>query len=733
MKKHVEMRKLIILFLFCSIMMSLSAQKTFEQKADSIIALMTLDEKVGQLNMVTGNWEATGPILRDSDDKVKLLKEGKIGSMLNIRGSKNTRDMQAHALSSRLGIPLLFGLDVIHGYHTVFPIPLAMSSSFDPEAIKLASRISARESVISGIHWTFSPMIDVSRDPRWGRVMEGPGEDTYWATIVAKAMTEGYQEPFNDGLELMACAKHFAAYGAAIGGRDYNTVDISLQTLHNVYLPPFKAAAESGIASFMCAFNEINGVPASGNKYLYDLLYNTWSYKGLVVSDWASIWEMVVHGYSKDREMAALQAIESGVTIDMESNCYSGQLKKLVENGKVSEQTLNNAVRKVLVQKYKLGLFDNPYKYCDPKKEANEMLTPANREAARDVARKSIILLKNENILPAKMPKKIAVIGAFADAKRDMDGNWTVATDKDVAVTLLEAVKKRFPKSEISFVKGFEIKETDKSGFDEAIAAAQKADLVLLTLGEQWGMSGEARSRGDIHLPGVQEELACKIYEANKNVVTLVMGGRPMIFNEVSEKSPAILYTWWLGSEAGNAMIDVICGEYNPSARVPMSFPKHLGQIPVYYNRKNSGRPSVDAEGNYSNRYIDIDYKPQYPFAYGLSYTSFDYKDITVSKDDNRISVKLTLTNTGDYDGKELVQIYVRKLWGESTRPIKELKACENVFLKKGESKVVELNIPYSRLQYYGQNGWEDGKGDYKIFVGRNAEEMIFDTDISLY
>ena len=726
------MKKTVFLFC-CMAFLSASGQKTFEEKADSIIALMTLDEKVGQLNMLTGNWEATGPVLRGSDDKVQLLKEGKIGSMLNIRGSENTQVMQSYALSSRLGIPLLFGLDVIHGYRTVFPIPLAMAASFDPEAIKLAAKVAARESVVSGIHWTFSPMLDVSRDPRWGRVMEGPGEDTYWATVVAKAMVEGYQQPFDDGLELMACAKHFAAYGAAIGGRDYNTVDISLQTLHNVYLPPFRAAAESGIASFMCAFNEINGVPASGDKYLYDLLYNTWNYKGLVVSDWASIWEMVVHGYSKDREMAALQAIEAGVTIDMESNCYSGYLAKLVQEGKVSEQTLNNAVKKVLVQKYKLGLFDNPYKYCVPEKEKTDILTEENRESARDVARKSIVMLKNEAILPVKMPSKIAVIGPFADSKRDMDGNWTVASKEDVAVTLLEALKTRFPQSNIAYVKACSITGTDKSGFEDAVEAARKADLVFLTLGESWGMSGEARSRGDINLPGVQEELACKIYEANKKTVTLLMGGRPMIFSQISEKAPAILYTWWLGTEAGNAMLDVICGDYNPSARVPMSFPKHLGQIPVYYNRKNSGRPPVDAEGNYSSRYIDIDYKPQYPFGYGLSYTSFKYEDIQTSTELDGIKVSFTLSNSGTYAGSELVQIYVRKKWGESTRPIKELKACENVFLKKGEKRIMEIFIPYSRLEYYGQKGWESGKGDYKIFMGKNAEEIFYDIDITYH
>jgi beta-glucosidase len=708
------------------------AQANYEAKADSLIAMMTLDEKVGQLNMLTGNWEATGPLLRGASNVEQLLKEGKIGSMLNIRGSKNTHDMQALAITSRLGIPLLFGLDVIHGYRTVFPVPLAIASSFEPEAVKLAARVAAREAVVSGIHWTFSPMLDVSRDPRWGRVMEGPGEDTYWATEVARAMTKGYQEPFDDGLALMACAKHFAAYGAAIGGRDYNTVDVSLQTLHNVYLPPFKAAAESGIASFMCAFNEINGVPASANTGLYHLLYNEWGYRGLVVSDWGSIGEMVVHGYSKDREMAAMQALNAGVTVDMESNCYADYLKKLVNEGKVSEAALNGEVRKVLVQKYRLGLFDNPFKYCTPEKEANELLTEANRSAAREVARKAIILLKNDGIVPARIPGKIALIGPLADAKRDMDGNWTVATATDVAVTLLEALKQRYPESEVVVAKGCAAEGMDKSGFREALEAARSADLVLLALGERWGMTGEARSRGDIHLPGVQEELATEIYKVNKNTVTLLMAGRPMIFTEISEKAPAIFYTWWLGSEAGNAMLDVITGSYNPSARVPMSFPKHVGQIPVYYNHKNSGRPPVDVAGNYSGRYIDIDHKPQYPFAYGLSYATFEYEDISVAVEKDSVFVKFVLTNTGKVDGSELVQIYTRKLWGESTRPVKELKAFKNVFLQKGEKRHIELSIPFSSLHYYGQNGWDNGQGDYRIFMGKNAEELFFDATFTV-
>jgi beta-glucosidase len=502
---------------------------------------------------------------------------------------------------------------------------------------------------------------------------------------------------------------------------------VSLQSLHNVYLPPFKAAAESGAASFMCAFNELNGVPASAHPYLYDQLFNAWGYKGLVVSDWGSIGEMVAHGYSRNRKMAAQQALRAGVTIDMESSCYSDFLKQLVDEGELPEAMLNNAVRKVLVQKFQLGLFDNPYKYCVPNKEASEMLTAEHRRAARDVARKSIILLKNDGILPQKMPARIALIGALGNAKRDLDGSWTVATTSDTAVTLLSALRQRYPASTVAYVQGCALTGSDTSGFAPALAAARQADLVLLAVGEQWGMSGEARSRGDIHLPGVQEALATKIYQANSNTVTLLMAGRPMIFTEISKQAPAILYAWWLGSEAGNALLDVICGDHNPSARVPMSFPKHLGQIPVFYNRKNSGRPPVDAAGNYSNRYIDIDHKPQYPFGYGLSYTSFRYHNVSATPHNDGITLSLTLTNTGTADGHELVQVYVRKLWGESTRPVKELKAVENVFLKHGEQRTLSLLIPRSRLRYYGQSGWEDGSGDYSIFLGRNADEVVFE------
>ncbi|GHU68316.1 hypothetical protein FACS189413_04900 [Bacteroidia bacterium] len=712
--------------------------KTIEEKADSVLALMTLDEKIGQLNQLSGNWQ-TGPILRGDQNKIELLKTGQIGSMLNIKGSKNTREIQELAMQSRLKIPLLFGLDVIHGYRTVFPIPLAQASSFDRAAIETAARVSARESVVSGVHWTFSPMLDVSRDPRWGRVMEGPGEDTFWATEVARTMVHGYQNPFSDGLELMACAKHFAAYAAAIGGRDYNTVDMSLQTLQNVILPPFKAASDEKIASFMCSFNDINGVPASANTFLYNTLYNEWGFDGLVVSDWGSIGEMVAHGYSNDRKTAAAQAINAGVTIDMESRCYPDFLKQLVEENTVSEETVNREVKRVLVQKFKLGLFDDPYKYCVPEKENAEILSEENRAEALDVARKSIILLKNDPealhipTLPiATLPDKIALIGPLADSKADMDGNWTVAFESNVAVTLLDALKKRYPNATITYSKGCELKGDDRSQFEEAIHAAQNADLVILALGEQFGMSGEARSRGDIHLPGVQEELACKIYETNPHSITVLMAGRPLIFNEIAAKAPAILYAWYLGSESGNAILDLIEGKHNPSARVPMSFPKHIGQIPVYYNRHNTGRPPVDQEGNYSSRYIDIDYKPQYPFGYGLSYTAFQYENIRIRNEKDSVFVDVTLKNTGNYDGKELVQVYLRKLWGESTRPIKELKAVENVFLKKGESRKITLSVPYENLKYYGQTGWQNGAGDYKIYLGTNAENLFFEQNLKI-
>lgn len=728
-KRHILTGLLCLGHLYC---MAVSNQeRKWKQRTDSLIAVMTVDEKVGQLNMLTGNWEATGPVLQDVN-KEEQLRSGRIGAMLNVKGSHNTRTLQQLALQSRLRIPILFGQDVIHGYKTIFPIPLAQAASFDSEAMESAARVAARESAVSGIHWLFSPMLDVSRDPRWGRVMEGPGEDPYLAQQMARALIKGYQTPFADGLHEVACAKHFAAYSGAIGGRDYNTVDISMQTLHNLYLPPFRTAVDDGVGTIMCSFNELNGVPCSANKYLYDLLYNDWKFDGLVVSDWGSIREMVVHGYSKDRKEAARQAINAGVTIDMESYCYSEYLAELVNEGAVSMRTLDNAVRRVLMLKFRLGLFDDPFRYCDEERERKEVFSEANKATAREVARKSIILLKNENqLLPVNhIPRKIALIGPLANSKRDMDGNWVMLSNDPQAITLYEALSKRYPKSEIRCIKGCEITGEDQSGFSVAEKAAREADLVILALGESWDMSGEARSRGDISLPGVQEELACRIYETNRNTVTILMAGRPMIFERIAERAPAILWCWWLGTEAGNAMTDVLTGTYNPSARVPMSFPRHLGQLPVYYNHKNSGRPPLDVEGNYSGRYLDIDYKPRYSFGYGLSYTTFAHEDIQIKQLPDSMKISFTLTNKGNFDGSELVQVYVHKLWGETTRPVKELKAFRQVFLKKGESREVELFIPYSQFRYYGADGWQQGDGEYLVMIGRNASDCFFERKI---
>lgn len=708
-------------------------EREWRRRTDSLLGKMTLREKIGQLNMLSGNWAATGPVLQDTDQEA-LLREGRQGAMLNITGCRNTHMLQQTALSSRLGIPLLFGQDVIHGYKTIFPVPLAQAASFDPEAVEAAARVAARETAVSGIQWVFSPMLDVARDPRWGRVMEGPGEDPHVASEMARAMIRGYGRPFADGLEVMACAKHFAAYGGAIGGRDYNTVDVSMQTLHNFYLPPFRAAAEAGAGSFMCSFNEINGVPASADKYLYDLLYGEWGFDGIVVSDWGSIREMVVHGYSRDRKQAAEQAINAGVTIDMESRCYTEYLEELVAEGAVSEATVDNAVRRVLMRKFRMGLFDDPFRYCDdPVRERREVLSEANLEVSRDMARKSIVLLRNEGgLLPlTAAPRTIAVVGPLADSKRDMDGNWVMSSLEPRAVTLLEALRERYPQAVIRCERGCGVTGDDRSGFTAAERAARGADLVVLALGETWNMSGEARSRGDISLPGVQEELAMRIYAANPRSVTLLMGGRPMIFEQIAAHAPAVLCCWWLGSEAGRAMTDVLTGDYNPSARLPMTFPSHLGQIPVYYNHKNSGRPANDG-GGYSGRYLDIDYKPRYPFGYGLSYTTFRYDDVRAETSGDGIRVRLRLTNTGSREGRELVQVYVRKLWGETTRPVRELKAFRQVALAPGESREVVLDIPRSELRYYGADGWQSGAGDYRVIVGRDAADTRAEVPLTL-
>ncbi|MDZ4331569.1 MAG: glycoside hydrolase family 3 N-terminal domain-containing protein, partial [Flavobacterium sp.] len=578
-----------ILLLVCFI--GFSQQKTIDQKVNTLLKQMTLEEKIGQLNQYTGNNQATGPITINPNKEAEI-KKGLIGSMLNVLGTKYTRQYQELAMQSRLKIPLLFGQDVVHGYKTTFPLPLAEAASWDLEAMELSARIAAVEASASGIHWTFAPMVDISRDPRWGRVMEGAGEDTYLGSRIAYARVKGFQGNFGDVNSVMACVKHFAAYGAAVGGRDYNSVDMSERMLWETYLPPFKAALDAGAATFMNSFNDINGIPATANKYLQrDILKGKWNFQGFVVSDWGSIGEMVNHGFSKDNKEAALQAITAGSDMDMESNAYRYHLAELVKENKVPIALIDDAVKRILRKKFELGLFDNPYKYSNPEREQTALNNPEHRKAARDIAAKSIVLLKNEkNILPlSKDTKTIAFIGPLVKEHKQNMGFWAVELpeldyDKQV-VSQWEGVQNKVGNStKLLYAKGCEIEGDNKDGFAEAIAVANQADVVILSIGERADMSGEAKSRSNIHLPGVQEELVKAIQATGKPVVVLINAGRPLVFNWTADNVPAIAYTWWLGSEAGNAIADVLFGDYNPSGKLPMSFPREEGQIPIYYN-----------------------------------------------------------------------------------------------------------------------------------------------------
>jgi beta-glucosidase len=613
-----------------------SSKKTTEQKIDSLLKIMTLEEKIGQLTQYTGDRiTATGPLGKPID-KTDEVKAGRAGSLLNVRGAAQTRRMQEMAMQSRLKIPLLFGQDVIHGYRVTFPVPLAEAATWDTLAIEQSARIAATEAAASGIHWTFAPMVDICRDPRWGRVTEGAGEDPFLGSVIARARVKGFQgNRLGDLNSVMACVKHFAAYGAATGGRDYNAVDMSERLLWEVYLPPFKAAAEAGAATFMNAFNLLNGVPATASSYLQrEILKGDWHFKGFVVSDWNSIGEMVPHGFAKNKYEAAQFAITAGSDMDMESRSYVENLQKLVADKKIKTSLIDDAVRRILRKKFELGLFDDPFRYCSEEREQSVLNTKQHHEAARDIARKSIVLLKNENRLLPLSPavKKIAVIGPLAKSGIDMKGAWSVKWDNDSLVSLYDGLLNAGSQVSLSYAKGCGIKDTSRSGFAEAVATALTADVVVLAVGESFDMSGEAKSRSDIHLPGVQEELIKAIYATGKPMVVVVMAGRPLIFNWTADHAQAIVYAWFLGSEAGNAMADVLFGKYNPSGKLPISFPRAEGQIPVFYSYTNTGRPVVN-ENNivYKSAYIDLPNTPRFAFGYGLSYTSFAYGDLILS------------------------------------------------------------------------------------------------------
>ena len=718
-----------------------------EHKIDSILELMTVKEKVGQMVQYNGSFDVTGaPSDIDSKTKLQKLKNGEVGSMLNVLTAEATREAQQVVMeNSRLKIPLLFGYDVIHGYKTMFPVPLGESASWDLDAMKLSASIAAKETAAAGVHWTFAPMIDVSRDARWGRIMEGAGEDPYLNAVTGVARIKGFQgSDLADVATIAACAKHFAGYGFAEAGRDYNTVHVGNSELQNAILMPFKAASEAGVATFMNSFNEIDGVPSTASTYLQrDILKGAWDYKGFMVSDWGSIAELIPHGYAEDKMQAGELAVVAGSDMDMEGRVYEEALEPLVNGNTIDEALLDDAVRRILRVKFHLGLFEDPYKYSDVQREQEVLLAEAHLEAARDIARKSIVLLKNENsVLPlSKALESIAVIGPLADDKDSPLGNWRAQADKNSAVSVLEGIQKAVGNEvQINYAKGadlgmgersflmpLEINDTDTSGFAQAIEAAKKSEVVVMVLGEDAFQTGEGRSQTGIQLRGVQQELLDEVVKVNTNVVLVLMNGRPLDISKPNEQVPAIVETWFLGSQAGNAIADVLFGTYNPSGKLPVSFPRNVGQEPLYYNQKNTGRPASDMV-TYSG-YQDSSREALFPFGFGLSYTTFEYGEISLSASEfsgeEKLEVAIELTNTGDVAGKETVQLYLRDLVASRTRPVKELRDFKQISLNPGETKKVTFEISAKTLEFYtANNTWEAESGSFNVMLGSNSRDL---------
>ncbi|MEQ8474696.1 beta-glucosidase BglX [Fulvivirga sp.] len=738
------------LFLSTSLFLT-NCEKTNEpvknNKIENLLSQMTLDEKIGQLNQYSIGAELTGPGAKEGINKIKYdhLKNGKVGSVLNLLGAKNGRETQKFVVEeSRLGIPLITSYDVIHGYKTMFPIPLGESASWDLELMENTAAVAAKEAAAAGVMWTFAPMLDISRDPRWGRVMEGAGEDTYLGTEIGKARIRGFQgNDLSDVATIAACAKHFAGYGFSEGGRDYNNVYLGKHQLLNTILPPFKAAAETGVATFMNAFNDIDGVPSTANEYLLkDLLKEEWAYDGAVVSDWGSIAELVPHGVAKDSAEAAQMAITAGSDIDMEGYTYIRNLKQLVESGAINESLIDDAVRRVLKLKEDLGLLDDPYKYFDEDREKEVLLNPTHLALSREAGRKSIVLLKNEgDLLPLKA-KNIAVIGPLAKDKDSPIGNWRAQGEKGSAISLYEGLTEALPDVNFSYAQGcklsigandfaheVEIENSDRSGFKEAVEVAKKSELVIMNLGEPAYMSGEARSRSEIGLPGLQLELLKEVYKVNKNIVLVLMNGRPLTLQWEAENIPAILEAWHLGSMAGHAIADVLTGKYNPSGKLPMTFPRSVGQIPTYYNHKMTGRPSTEPGMVFYSHNMDIENSPQYPFGFGLSYSTFEYSPVSLSKNEmnmgEEITVSIHVKNTSNVDGEEVVQLYIRDVVGSITRPVKELKGFKKLMIKAGESVQIDFEIGEEDLAFYRKDftfGTEPG--DFEVFVGTNSTDV---------
>ncbi|MGE0454578.1 MAG: beta-glucosidase BglX [Vicinamibacteria bacterium] len=720
-----------------------------ERRIDALLARMTLQEKVGQLNQYTSAFEATGPAPDEGRARqvYEQLRGGRVGSMLNVTGAEATRRLQRLAVeNSRLGIPLLFGLDVVHGYRTIFPIPLGEAASWDLEAIERSARVAATEAAAAGLHWTFAPMVDIARDARWGRIMEGAGEDPFLGSQVAAARVRGFQGSDLAAHDtIAACAKHYAAYGFAEAGRDYNSVDISEQALRNVVLPPFKAAKDAGAATFMNSFNEIAGIPATASVHLQrDILKGEWAFQGFVVSDWNSIGELVTHGFVENPEQAALRAIRAGSDMDMESRAYVSHLAGLVEAGRVDVALVDDAVRRVLRVKFALGLFDDPYRYSDAAREQRVLGAAAHADAARDVARRSIVLLKNEDaVLPLdRNTRSIAVIGPLADDRDTPLGNWRARGQAGSAVSLLEGIRAAVgPAVRVVHAEGAKlvtgprsfsapsvVNTSDRSGFPAAVEAARSADVVIVAVGEDAYQSGEGRSQTDIRLAGVQEDLLRAVFEANRKLVVVLMTGRPVAVPWVAEKVPALIEAWHLGSQAGHAIADVLFCDYNPSGKLPVGFPRSVGQLPMTYAHKNTGRPGPGPTVTWSS-YNDSPNDPLFPFGFGLAYTTFSYSPLRLSASEigsgDALQVSLTLTNTGTRAGVEVVQLYIRDLVGSVTRPVKELKAFQRVELAPGQAREVTFTLTTGLLAYYTAAGsWEAEPGAFRVFVGGNSRDL---------
>lgn len=732
-------RQLVFLLLakvlLCPTTTQAAEPETAGARAEALLARMTLAEKIGQLTLFTGYSGITGPVKEQGQQSLlDQVRKGDCGNVFNLISVAEIKKFQKVAVEeTRLHIPLIFGYDVIHGYKTIFPICLGAAASWNPALIERSERIAATEAAAAGLDWTFAPMVDIARDPRWGRICEGAGEDPFLGSAIAAARVRGFQGTNLAAPDtLLACVKHFAAYGAVQAGRDYNTVDLSERTLREIYLPPYRAAIDAGALSVMASFNELNGTPATANRFLLQqVLRDEWGFQGFVVTDYTAINELVMHGTAADEGAAARQALAAGVDMDMQSAAYLNHLPERLAAGQITEAQINAAVKRILEIKFKLGLFDNPFRHCDEQREQQAFCTSENLATAYRLACESFVLLKNTHqTLPLQAGKKIAVIGPLADSKRDLLGSWIAKGKANSCETVFEGIQRNNSGAKVTFTAGCDLDSTNRAGFAKAVAAAKRADLAVLVLGESCDMSGEAKCRTSINLPGVQTELLRAIKQTGKPVVVVLMNGRPLALEEESQLADALLETWFPGTEGGKAVADVLFGQHNPSGKLPATFPRTIGQVPIFYAAKNTGRPldPANPKEKYKSSYIDCPNEPLYPFGFGLSYTTFNYSEVRLEratlKPGEKITATVTVTNTGNYAGAEVVQLYLRDLVGSVTRPVRELKGFQKIELRAGESREISFTIGENELKFLRADmtvGTEPG--EFQVFIGPNSRD----------